>query len=107
MEKTTFNPENWPTGTKIKKTINGKKEIVLPQPTDMKEFDRKNSLKKKNKKTPPYPLSAQHGQRPRRTEPKSSWDDIGLAQKYYRTRQERLRKQVREERKFKFRQQSA
>lgn len=35
-----INPKNWPEGTKIEKTSEGKTEIILPRPTDVQKFNQ-------------------------------------------------------------------
>lgn len=111
MKNNFANPEAWPEGTEIKETTEGKKEIILPRPTNMQEFDKAKKLKEKtNGKDREYKRPSHSGgkQGPNVKQlDERTFDDGKNAQKYYHTRQEQIKKERKQEREFKDRQQAA
>ena len=97
----------WPEGTKIKNLPKNKKEVVFPKPFNAAKYNREQRKKRNKREVKNYSSDRpsysgqQHG-----LYKKEVWEDRFRPAKKYPTRQERLTKEKRVERKFKEKQQA-
>ncbi|MFA5359481.1 MAG: hypothetical protein WC349_00770 [Patescibacteria group bacterium] len=103
-----FLKTEWPEGTTDKKGLNGKREIILPEPTNMNEFSRKKLSEKakinrsitEDERMPINPQFSQNREKVRLTFYNEDEKIVTAMNKKYPRRQEQIVKNKRNERKF-------